>query len=209
MVKSGYRPPYSDANGRDLCANSGFHYHAFAFERASQGALVNPPPDIAMFDCTLPCPICNQRLELSAMETVPWSSRTSGERLVFRCGNCGMAQTRWRAVPLVSAPEIVPEGPTFPASPEPLPVVSPQDACRSRQRARGCLRWWSRSVTVCIGSPLARFYAGGLSGERYVPPSLSGRPAARRTLAAAWNGPCPHPAKGDIRALERAAGFDP
>jgi hypothetical protein len=28
MVKSGYRPPYSDANGRDLCANSGFHYRA-------------------------------------------------------------------------------------------------------------------------------------------------------------------------------------
>jgi hypothetical protein len=28
MVKSGYRPPCSDANGRDLCANSGFHYRA-------------------------------------------------------------------------------------------------------------------------------------------------------------------------------------
>jgi hypothetical protein len=96
---------------------------------------VNVPPDVATFDCTLPCPICNQRLKLSAMETVPWSSRTSGERLVFRCGNCDMAQTQWRAVPLVSAPEIVPEDPTFPASPEPLAVVGPQDACRSRQRA--------------------------------------------------------------------------
>jgi hypothetical protein len=28
MLKSGYRPPYSDANGRDLCASSGFRYRA-------------------------------------------------------------------------------------------------------------------------------------------------------------------------------------
>jgi hypothetical protein len=64
---------------------------------------VNVPPDIATFDCTLPCPICNQRLELSAIETVPWSSRTSGERLVFRCGNCDIAQTQWRAASVLDA----------------------------------------------------------------------------------------------------------
>jgi hypothetical protein len=33
MVKSGYRPPCSDANGRDLCANSGFHYRALQLNR--------------------------------------------------------------------------------------------------------------------------------------------------------------------------------
>jgi hypothetical protein len=70
---------------------------------------MNVPPDIATFDCTRPCPICDRHLELSAIETVPWAPRISGERLVFRCGNCGVAQTQWRAVPLVSAPEIVPE----------------------------------------------------------------------------------------------------
>lgn len=96
---------------------------------------MNVPPDIATFDCTLPCPICNQRLELSAIETVPWSSRTSGERLVFRCGNCDIAQTQWRAVPLVSAPEIVPEDPMLPPSSEPLAILSPQPSGRSRQGA--------------------------------------------------------------------------
>jgi hypothetical protein len=93
------------------------------------------PPDIATFDCTRPCPICDQHLELSAIETVPWAMRTSGERLVFRCRNCSVAQTLWRAVSLVAAPELVPEEPTFPASPEPLPVLSPQAAGRSRQSA--------------------------------------------------------------------------
>jgi len=67
---------------------------------------MNVPPDIATFDCARPCPICDRHLELSAIETVPWAPRTSGERLVFRCGNCGVAQTQWRAVPLVSAIEL-------------------------------------------------------------------------------------------------------
>ncbi len=87
-------------------------------------------PDVATFDCVRPCPICDHYLELSAVEVVPWAPRTSGERLVFRCENCGVAQTRWRAIPLVSAPEIVPEDPTFPASPEPRPAFSPQAAGR-------------------------------------------------------------------------------
>jgi hypothetical protein len=96
---------------------------------------MNVPPDVETFDCVCPCPICDHHLELSAIEMVPWAPRTLGERLVFRCGNCGVAQTQWRAVPLVSAPEIVPGDPTFPASLEPLPVLSPQAAGRSRQGA--------------------------------------------------------------------------
>jgi hypothetical protein len=96
---------------------------------------MNVSPDVTTFDCARPCPICDHHLELSAIEMVPWAPRTSGERLVFRCRNCGVAQTQWRAVPLVSAPEIAPEDLTFLASLEPLLVLSPQAAGRSRQGA--------------------------------------------------------------------------
>jgi C4-type Zn-finger protein len=79
--------------------------------------------NIATLDCTRPCPICDQHLELSAIETVPWARRTAGQQLVFRCENCGVAQTEWSSIPLVSAPEIVPEDPTGPI--ETLEQVSP------------------------------------------------------------------------------------
>ena len=70
--------------------------------------------NIATLDCTRPCPICDQHLELSAIETVPWAKRTAGQQLVFRCENCGVAQTEWSSIPLVSAPKIVPEVPMEP-----------------------------------------------------------------------------------------------
>jgi hypothetical protein len=41
--------------------------------------------NIATLDCTRPCPICDQHLELSAIETVPWARCTAGQQLVFRC----------------------------------------------------------------------------------------------------------------------------
>jgi hypothetical protein len=64
---------------------------------------------VATLDIARPCPICDQHLDLSAIETVRWASRTSGERLVFRCANCGVVRTEWNAIPLVDGPEIVPE----------------------------------------------------------------------------------------------------
>jgi hypothetical protein len=82
------------------------------FEGAARGVLMSfSTNDIATFDFTRPCPICDQHLELSAIETVPWAPRTLGERLVFQCKNCGVAQTEWSSIPLVSAPEIVPDDP--------------------------------------------------------------------------------------------------
>jgi hypothetical protein len=38
MVKSDYRPPYSDPNGRDLCANSGFYHRALQLNANPKGA---------------------------------------------------------------------------------------------------------------------------------------------------------------------------
>jgi hypothetical protein len=65
---------------------------------------------VATLDCTRPCPVCDQHLELCKVETVPWAPRTSGERLVFRCATCVVEQTEWKAVPrVVSGPGIVPE----------------------------------------------------------------------------------------------------
>jgi hypothetical protein len=65
---------------------------------------------VATLDCTRPCPVCDHHLALCKVETAPWAPRTSGERLVFRCANCGVVRSEWRAVPLVvSGPGIVPE----------------------------------------------------------------------------------------------------
>jgi hypothetical protein len=63
---------------------------------------------VATFDCTRPCPICHHTMDLSGIETVPWARRTAGERLEFCCTKCGMIQTEWKAIPLLTAPEIAP-----------------------------------------------------------------------------------------------------
>jgi C4-type Zn-finger protein len=65
---------------------------------------------VAMSDYARPCPVCDQEMELSKVETVPWATRTSGERLVFRCAKCGLLQTEWHTIPVLSSPspEIAP-----------------------------------------------------------------------------------------------------
>jgi hypothetical protein len=56
------------------------------------------------------------------------------------------------------------------------------------------------------GGPLL---LGVVALQHSVEVTVDVRPVARRALATAWNGQCPQPAKGDIRALETAAGFEP
>jgi hypothetical protein len=63
---------------------------------------------VATLDCARPCPICDRHLELIGIETVPWAPHTSGERLLFRCANCGVSRTEWNTLPIVAGPEIVP-----------------------------------------------------------------------------------------------------
>jgi endogenous inhibitor of DNA gyrase (YacG/DUF329 family) len=45
-----------------------------------------------------PCPVCDGVMELSAINSEPWSLRTMGERLQFRCPNCGVTQSEWSAI---------------------------------------------------------------------------------------------------------------
>jgi hypothetical protein len=55
-----------------------------------------------------PCPVCDGFLELSTMDSEPWSSRTMGECVRFRCTICGMTQSEWSAIAL-AAPSTVPD----------------------------------------------------------------------------------------------------
>ncbi len=61
-------------------------------------------------DGARPCPVCNHHMDLSGIETKPWAGRPLGERLVLRCGKCGMVQIEWNAFALLSppVPEIAP-----------------------------------------------------------------------------------------------------
>jgi endogenous inhibitor of DNA gyrase (YacG/DUF329 family) len=45
-----------------------------------------------------PCPVCDGIMELSAINSEPWSLRTMGERLQFRCPSCGVTQSEWSAI---------------------------------------------------------------------------------------------------------------
>jgi hypothetical protein len=47
-------------------------------------------------------------MELSAIDSEPWSPRTMGERLRFRCASCGMMQSEWSAIS-VQAPSTAPD----------------------------------------------------------------------------------------------------
>jgi hypothetical protein len=66
---------------------------------------------MATLDCARPCPVCDHRMDQSRIETKPWAGRPLGERLVFRCGKCGIFQIEWNAIALLSppGPEIVPK----------------------------------------------------------------------------------------------------
>jgi endogenous inhibitor of DNA gyrase (YacG/DUF329 family) len=55
-----------------------------------------------------PCPVCDGVMELSSIDSEPWSLRTMGERLRFRCASCGMTQSEWSAIS-VAAPSTAPE----------------------------------------------------------------------------------------------------
>ena len=55
-----------------------------------------------------PCPVCDGFLKLLSMDSEPWSSRTMGERVRFRCASCGMTRSEWSAI-AVAAPSTVPD----------------------------------------------------------------------------------------------------
>jgi C4-type Zn-finger protein len=63
--------------------------------------------DITTLDFTRPCPVCDHHMDLSTIETVPWATRTAGERVVFRCEKCGVTQAEWNTISLPS-PDIAP-----------------------------------------------------------------------------------------------------
>ena len=64
----------------------------------------------ATLDGARPCPVCDHPMDLSSIETKPRARRALGQRLVLRCGKCGMVQIEWNAVALLSppVPEIAP-----------------------------------------------------------------------------------------------------
>ena len=61
-----------------------------------------PMQDVTTLEFTRLCPVCDHHMDLSVIETVPWATRTAGERVVFRCEKCGMTQTEWNTISLVS-----------------------------------------------------------------------------------------------------------
>ena len=58
--------------------------------------------DVTTLDFTRPCPVCDHHMELSTIETVPWATRTAGERFFFRWEKCGTTQTEWSTISLTS-----------------------------------------------------------------------------------------------------------
>jgi hypothetical protein len=65
-------------------------------------------PENASVHFARPCPICDGIMELSAIDSEPWSLRTMGERLQFRCTNCGVTQSEWTAIS-IEAPSTAPD----------------------------------------------------------------------------------------------------
>jgi hypothetical protein len=47
-------------------------------------------------------------MELSSIDSEPWSLRIMGERLRFNCTSCGMTLSEWSAIS-VEAPSTAPE----------------------------------------------------------------------------------------------------
>jgi hypothetical protein len=54
------------------------------------------------------CPICDGFMVLNGIDSEPWSVRTLGERLQFRCTTCGLMQSEWSAISL-EAPSSAPD----------------------------------------------------------------------------------------------------
>jgi hypothetical protein len=63
---------------------------------------------IASLQFNRPCPICRGFMELNGIDSEPWSLRTMGECLRFRCTSCGMMQSEWTAIS-VEAPRAAPD----------------------------------------------------------------------------------------------------
>jgi hypothetical protein len=64
--------------------------------------------EITTVDFNRPCPVCDGVMELSSIDSEPWSLRTTGERLRFSCMTCGMTQSEWSAIS-VEAPTTAPD----------------------------------------------------------------------------------------------------
>jgi C4-type Zn-finger protein len=64
--------------------------------------------EIKVVQFNRPCPVCDGFMELSSIDSEPWSLRTMGERLRFCCKSCGMTQSEWKAIS-VDAPSTVPD----------------------------------------------------------------------------------------------------
>jgi hypothetical protein len=64
--------------------------------------------EITSLQFNRPCAVCDAVMELSSIDSEPWSPRTMGERLRFSCTSCGMTQSEWSAI-AVEAPSTAPE----------------------------------------------------------------------------------------------------
>ena len=64
--------------------------------------------EITIVQFNRPCPVCQGFMELSSIDSEPWSLRTMGERLRFCCKSCGMTQSEWSAI-AVEAPSPAPD----------------------------------------------------------------------------------------------------
>jgi len=61
--------------------------------------------EITTVDFNRPCPVCDGVMELSSIDSEPWSLRTLGECVRFCCTSCGMTRSEWSAI-AVEAPSI-------------------------------------------------------------------------------------------------------
>jgi hypothetical protein len=64
--------------------------------------------EITSLQFNRPCSVCNGVMELSSIDSEPWSLRTMGERVRFCCTSCGMTQSEWSAI-AVAAPLTAPD----------------------------------------------------------------------------------------------------
>jgi hypothetical protein len=64
--------------------------------------------EITTVDFNRPCLVCDGVMELSSIDSEPWSLRTMGERVRFCCMSCGMTHSEWSAIS-VEAPATAPD----------------------------------------------------------------------------------------------------
>jgi hypothetical protein len=77
------------------------------FHQWNYGGPPMSDPEITVVQFNRPCPVCDGFMELSSIDSEPWSPRTMGERLRFCCRSCGMTQSEWSAISL-DAPSTAP-----------------------------------------------------------------------------------------------------